>query len=84
MDVRVHSLRKLPAGPRTAPRPGAEFLEKGNACHLELRLSWAFGTFASKGSFFHKLLLIIIIYIYNCIAMKTNYYYILHSFLGPP
>lgn len=69
LGTRVHSLRKPPAWPQAAPRPGAEFLE---ACHLELRLSWAFGAFAFEGPFTHKMLTRLITYIYECIAMKTN------------
>lgn len=42
---------------------------KGKSCHLALRLSWASGTLAFKGSSSHK---IIIISIYNCIGMRTN------------
>lgn len=67
--------------PGTAPDQEGSAWEKGTSRHLELRFPRALGTFASKGSFFHKITITIII-IHSCIRIKTNERHTLRSFPG--
>lgn len=67
--------------PGTAPDQEVSAWEKGTSRHLELRFPRALGTFASKGSFFHKITITIII-IHSCIRIKTNERHTLRSFPG--
>lgn len=59
---------RIPRGhPARHPVPG----RRASLVHLDLRLSWALGTFAFKGSFFREKI-IVIIYAYNSTGLKAN------------